>query len=69
MNDKRGSKHRLVRKNYLISVVQKKAIKKEVKKLQISESEIVRRAIDGYFFKKRRDEDFSSEKRTKQGVL
>ncbi len=61
MNVKRGAKFRLVRKNYSISAVQAKAIKREVNAQQISESEIVRRALDGYLFQKRRDEDFSKK--------
>ena len=61
MNVRRGSKYRMVRKNYLISPVQAKAIKREVDAQQISESEIVRRAIDGYLFQKRREEDFSKK--------
>lgn len=59
MNTQRGAKFRLIRKNYSISAVQAKAIKREVDAQQISESEIVRRALDGYLFQKRRDGDFS----------
>ena len=61
MSGQRGAKYRMVRKNYLISPVQAKAIKREVDVQQISESEIVRRAIDGYLFQKRRDADFSKK--------
>ena len=54
-------KQRLIRKTWMISKRQLSALLHRVAKDGISESEVIRRALDAYFFQKRRDADFQLE--------
>ena len=67
-NQKSKTADKLTRKTWMVSPLHIRAIEKESHRTKYSESELVRRALDAFFFKKRRSVDYSEPPKAKPVV-